>query len=181
MPISDVSPFADLSNNVGCGECRHPLVQHWTMRIGLQTVYGCPHCAQGRTKDFPYCTKPFPVVEMREPKMEVRLMSAVNLCERCGNLMLGKAVATLTLQKTPTAEVERLEWCPGCVNDFVRFLETQPDRPNETYREPWKETKRPESMLMLEKGTCGDKYQDKYLCLRAKDHDGLHRDGEIEW
>ena len=174
-PIVNVAPFRDFDADILCRGCGHPLVIHWEFRGG----FGCPMCNE---QQCPVSMRENLIPDFAKPPEErTTSMSAVNLCERCGSLMLGKAVATIVLQKDPSKATEKIEFCPGCLNDFLRLMETKPDREKETYREPWKETHRPESMLMLERGTCGEKYQDKYLCLRAKDHDGLHRDGEIEW
>ena len=111
-------------------------------------------------------------------------MSAINLCERCDSLMLQKAVATVTLCPEPRAAYETRELCPGCYGDIMRFLETKPaEREKQTYREPWtKEPPRTEAMLMLERGYCGAKHEEPdAMCLRVKGHDGMHRDGELEW
>lgn len=110
-------------------------------------------------------------------------MSAVNLCERCDSLMLGKAVGSLDLQKSEEARNERIELCPACIGDLVAFLAEHPVRDRTTFREGWKpEAKRTDSQLMLENGYCGNHPDDgEAMCLRPKGHEGNHVDGAFSW
>lgn len=77
-------------------------------------------------------------------------MSAVNLCDRCGGLMLGKAAATMDYQTGPDAGYRHVELCPGCIGAFVEWMGSQSEPMSKTpYREPWKA---PEDRPMLERG-----------------------------
>lgn len=70
-------------------------------------------------------------------------MSALNLCERCDALMLGKAVGTIRLEETPTADYKSYELCPACVGDFHDFMHSGPSRDARPFREPYKEPEAP--------------------------------------
>lgn len=111
-------------------------------------------------------------------------MSAVNLCERCGALMLGKAVASMDYMTGPRAGNEHIELCPGCVDSFMDWMHSATAPLQQTpYREEWQpKPKATESQLMLENGYCGaSNGNGAGLCLRAKGHDGEHRDGGVTW
>lgn len=111
-------------------------------------------------------------------------MSAVNLCERCGALMLGKAVATLDIQTSSEARNEHIEICPGCVSSFMDWNHSATTPMQATpYRDPWKEDAgKTESQLMLENGYCGNTpHGSNGMCLRPKGHEGTHRDGDKTW
>lgn len=67
-------------------------------------------------------------------------MSAVNLCERCGALMLAKAVTTITVTTITPPEVQphtiRYEFCPGCLQEFATYLLNAGPPAQRTYRKP---------------------------------------------
>lgn len=79
-------------------------------------------------------------------------MSAINLCERCDAFMLGKAVAVIRLDKTPSSYTETLEICPACVTDFMDFMHSAPTRDKNVFREPYKEPEPPADAPALTTG-----------------------------
>lgn len=175
--IANANPYPNLPDSVRC-DCGHQLNQHWlTMEYNGETRQ-CPHCNCGVLDNPPHD----PIAPKSFGKAPQN-MSAINLCERCDSLMLQKAVAKISHYTTGENVWKEQELCPGCYGDFMRFLETKPDREKQTYREPWtKEKPQTESMLMLERGYCGEKHDNpEAMCLRVKGHDGMHRDGALEW
>lgn len=67
-------------------------------------------------------------------------MSAVNLCERCGALMLAKAVTTITVTTITPPDTQphtiRYEFCPGCLQEFATYLLNAGPPAQRTYRKP---------------------------------------------
>lgn len=112
-------------------------------------------------------------------------MSVVNLCERCGSLMLGKAVVQISVRENPDVNFEGIEICPGCLSDYYRFLEAKPDRNGTVFKEPYtKPPEQSESTLVLTSGYCGETHTFEgrdFMCLRPKGHKGYHEDGSVEW
>lgn len=169
---------AKASNRYGygkCPNCLHDEAAHfWWERPGqvaTEMERGCRHCTHG------VC---------RNVRME-NSMSSVNLCERCGSLMLARALGSVEVVKRPGDPYERVEFCPACVADLVGFLAEHPTRNRgEAFTEPWEPApEKSETVAMLEAGPCGAQTvgQDgvEFMCLRAKGHKGYHIDGTKEW
>lgn len=113
-------------------------------------------------------------------------MSSVNLCERCGSLMLAKALGTLELARFPGDPYNRIELCPACISELNAFLAEKPERHRgEAFTEPWSPTPaKSEAVMMLEAGPCGEQKTEngvEFMCLRARGHKGYHIDGSMEW
>lgn len=73
-------------------------------------------------------------------------MGSVNMCERCGALMIGGAVGSvvIALSSDPdTYENVKREICPGCVEDILTLVETKVTPKENGYREPYKRPEEP--------------------------------------
>lgn len=70
-------------------------------------------------------------------------MASINLCERCGVMAKSTAMGGVQHWLTPAHNMTGpAELCPGCVNDFLKFMAGEPapigDRPK-AYHKPWEE------------------------------------------
>lgn len=68
-------------------------------------------------------------------------MSSVNLCDRCGAMVTGAALASLNLRTSAdydTSETVTKELCPGCVALIIALVEDDNVQPlHRSYRKPW--------------------------------------------
>lgn len=66
-------------------------------------------------------------------------MASVNICDRCGSLVRGAALGSVSLVVSSESMAERIskEICPGCVGDLVLTLEVPISPAKNAYREPW--------------------------------------------
>lgn len=108
-----------------CQNCTHDNLDHfWWEGTGDNTgemQAGCHGCVDK------ICTN----------RKVTNTVSALNLCERCDALMLGKAVATLQVQDSPRDYAKTIEICPACIGDFHDFMHSGPTRDNRPFREPY--------------------------------------------
>ena len=99
---------------------------------------GCPWCAKFRT-EFNLATMP-----MNRQDRSTNSMGSINICDRCGSLVQGRAVGSvaITTSSDPaTADEKTMEICPGCVADFMLMWETVVTPREKAYRQPYVEVK----------------------------------------
>lgn len=74
------------------------------------------------------------------------VMATVNFCDRCESMGKADAMGRLTYMTDITQLPKDVEICPGCVGDFMEWLESDIMTTRERgYRKPWKkEEKEPE-------------------------------------
>jgi hypothetical protein len=70
-------------------------------------------------------------------------MSTLNICDRCETPATSNAMGNFTKRLNLNERVESLELCPGCVHDFVDFMNgnavfsvSDQERPK-AYKEPY--------------------------------------------
>jgi len=68
-------------------------------------------------------------------------MSSINVCDRCGGLVTGIALGSVTVRTSAdpsNTETVHKETCPDCVDAIVEFLETPAEPKQKTpYRKAW--------------------------------------------
>lgn len=171
-----------------CQDCNHQLRDHfWWVQEGNHTIMekGCPACPDEHCK---------PVIVQRE---KAPTMSAVNLCDRCNALMLGKAVAVLGASTLFGAVQAHKEICPECMKELMAFLKDAPNREGQVFREPYDpEAKEPDPVVpqltagavsvycgavLLDDGPDDSQGDPLAMCLLPPNHKGNHTDGAEAW
>lgn len=95
---------------------------------------GCGLCVEVRTIE-QFGNRP-----MNKQGRGEHRMSSINMCDRCGALVQGAAVGAVSLVTGSGPKAERLdkEICPGCVDQFVKLIESSPAPQQQAYKEAWK-------------------------------------------
>lgn len=100
-------------------------------REGHQLQCLCDQCVQQFSKHYRYCDCDFchdhryamSRVEWAERHGEVKTLSAINICERCETMALGKAMGIVTTRLSPDDSYRTVEICPGCVEELCLWLQ----------------------------------------------------------
>lgn len=98
---------------------------------------GCQFCAETRAT---WAVNPAPIDDQR--RKGSRSMSSINVCDRCGGLVTGIALGSVTVRTSAdpnNTETVHKETCPHCVATVVMWLETPAEPQQKTpYREAWR-------------------------------------------
>lgn len=108
--------------------------------IGCGTCYAIyqRHNRDGACKCLVCQTTALTVIH--EPQWEKKV-TTLNICDRCETPATSNAMGDFTKRLSLKHDVESFELCPGCVKDFVAFMNAQDatlDRPK-AYKEPYVE------------------------------------------
>lgn len=96
---------------------------------------GCMNCATTRKS---WQDIPIPVNDYGKEK--ARNMASINLCERCGSMVTGNALAGINIRTGGEYESETIqkEVCPDCIGAIIAIVEAETDPNERAYRKPWK-------------------------------------------
>lgn len=76
--------------------------------------------------------------------------SAVHICERCDSWSVGKAIGHIEYRTSPDSPYANAEICPGCVGDFMEWLNDPIVSHREKgYKHPWTPEDTPETGEIL--------------------------------
>ena len=78
-----------------------------------------------------------------------KFLSAIHLCERCGALVKGDALAFVTYQPNIMEQAMRMDLCPDCIQEAIKYLSETTEPKERSYSKPFR-TPSPESETLDE-------------------------------